>query len=54
MKTLKKILYWLTILPPVYDVFLGTFKGLCNIVKLAKEMEKNKDIEQFLKDNYNE
>lgn len=51
MRTIKKILYWVTILPPVYDVFLGTFKGLYSIVKLAKEMQKNKDVEQFFKDN---
>jgi len=51
VKKFAKFLYWVTILPPVYDVFLGTVKGLYSIVKLAKEMQKNKDVEQFLKDN---
>lgn len=48
---MKKFLYWVTILPPIYDVFLGTLKGLYGIWKLGREMYDNKDIEQFLEDN---
>lgn len=51
---MKKFLYWITILPPIYDFLLGTAKGFYSIWILGKEMANNKDMEQFYKDNSDE
>lgn len=50
METLKKICYWLSLVCPIVDIFKGAVKG----VILGLEDLKNKDKEQFYKDNRDE
>lgn len=52
MLNIKKILYWLTLIGPVCDLFIGTLRGLQSIMKAYdEEVVNQKDINQFIKDN---
>lgn len=51
---MKKVLYWLTLFPPVIDLFIGLFKGLVTIKEQYEFDKENGDVYKFIKDNENE
>lgn len=57
MEKIKKILYWCTLLPPIFDAFIGFVKGVKSIIELGKaNAEFAADLERsgynkFVKDN---
>lgn len=51
MKFVKKILYWITIIPPFIDVLKGAIRGVIVAWYEAKEANKNEDLMRYLNDN---
>jgi hypothetical protein len=54
MEKIKKILYWATLLPPIFDAFYGFYKGVQSIIELGKknyyETKKVEDLYKFYED----
>ena len=48
---MKKVIYWLTLFPPVIDLIVGLFKGLVSIKEQYEFDMENGDVYQFIKDN---
>lgn len=48
MEKIKKILYWVTLLPPIFDAFYGFYKGVRSIIELGKKnYDENKKLEEL-------
>lgn len=51
MTFVKKLLYWITIIPPCIDLILGTVKGIVSLVNNTTVSNNDLDIRSFINDN---
>ena len=51
MTFVKKVLYWLTIIPPLVDLISGTVKGIVSLVNNTTVCDYDNDIKEFINAN---